>query len=59
MLVTTRDRVRALVDQGKTREEVVAAKPTKDLDERWGKGGFGPDIWVTMVYDGMTKNGKP
>lgn len=55
MLATVRDRVRPMVKEGKSRDEVIAAKPTKDLDEKWGRGGFGPDIWVGIVYDGMSK----
>lgn len=55
MLATARDRVQALVRQGKSRDEVIAAKPTKDLDEKWGRGGFEPDTWVGIVYDGMKK----
>jgi glyoxylase-like metal-dependent hydrolase (beta-lactamase superfamily II) len=54
MLVSARDRVQALVAQGKTREEVIASKPTKELDAKWGQGGFPPDVWVGIVYDGMT-----
>lgn len=55
MLVTARDHIRALVEQGKSRDEVIAARPTKDLDEKWGRGGFTPDMWVGIVYDGMTR----
>jgi glyoxylase-like metal-dependent hydrolase (beta-lactamase superfamily II) len=55
MLVTVRDRVRALLKEGKTRDEVVAAKPTKDLDEKWGRGGMEPDVFTGVVYDGMSK----
>jgi glyoxylase-like metal-dependent hydrolase (beta-lactamase superfamily II) len=36
MLVTARDRIQKLVDQGKSADEVVAAKPTADLDAKWG-----------------------
>jgi cyclase len=56
MLATARDRVKALVDQGKSREEVIAAKPTADLDAEWARA-FGPDLWVGLVYDGMTRSG--
>ena len=56
MLATVRDRVRAMVEQGKSRDEVIASKPTKDLDAEWGGGGFGPDMWVGIVYDGMSKD---
>ena len=55
MLATVRDRVRVLVKEGKSREEVIASKPTEDLDEKWGRGGFGPDMWVGIVYDGMKR----
>jgi glyoxylase-like metal-dependent hydrolase (beta-lactamase superfamily II) len=56
MLATARDRVKALVDQGKSREEVIAAKPTADLDAEWART-FKPDRWVGIVYDGMTRGG--
>jgi cyclase len=39
MLVTVRDRVKPLVQAGKTPAEVMAARPTADLDAQWG-GGF-------------------
>ena len=41
----------ALVKQGKTLEEVRAAKPTADFDERWGKLRRG-DQFVEYVYYG-------
>ena len=55
MLATVRDRVRALVQQGKSRDEVIASKPTKDLDEKWAKA-FAADAWIGIVYDGMSKD---
>jgi glyoxylase-like metal-dependent hydrolase (beta-lactamase superfamily II) len=36
MLVAARGRIQKLVDQGKSADEVVAAKPTSDLDAKWG-----------------------
>jgi cyclase len=39
MLVTIRARVQKLIDEGKSEEQVVAAKPTKDLDARWVQQG--------------------
>jgi cyclase len=56
MLVTARDRIHKLMAAGKSRDEVVAAKPTADLDEEWGDGFLKPDLWVGIVYDGMTKD---
>lgn len=47
--------VKKLIDAGKTRQEVIAAKPTADHDERWGGGSFAPDMWVGIVYDAIVK----
>ncbi|HEX7237769.1 MAG TPA: MBL fold metallo-hydrolase [Gammaproteobacteria bacterium] len=48
MLVTVRDRVAALVKQGKTLEEVIAAKPTAEFDATWGS----PDhmLFLPVIY---------
>jgi hypothetical protein len=48
MLVTVRDRVAALVRQGKGLDEVVAAKPTADFDATWGS----PDhmLFLPAIY---------
>jgi glyoxylase-like metal-dependent hydrolase (beta-lactamase superfamily II) len=51
MIATVGARVEALVKQGKTLEEVRAAKPTKDFDELWGKPRSG-DAFVEFVYYG-------
>jgi len=56
MLVVARDRIRRLMDEGKTRDEVIAAKPTADLDEEWGGGFLQPDVWVGIVFDGLATN---
>jgi hypothetical protein len=53
MLKTVHDRVRKLIDEGKSRDEVVAARPTHDLDANWGLGFMKPDPWVGIVYDSM------
>ncbi len=56
MLATARYRVQALIDQGKLRTEVIAAKPTEDLDEDWGDSRFvPPDRFVGILYDSLTK----
>jgi glyoxylase-like metal-dependent hydrolase (beta-lactamase superfamily II) len=51
MLVTVRDRVKALKDGKKSLADVIAAKPTADLDATWGKGFIQPDAFVTLVYN--------
>ena len=50
MMVTVRDRVQKLKTAGRTADEVVAAKPTADLDAVWGKGFLPPDAFVSIVY---------
>lgn len=50
MLATVSDRVSKLKQSGKTVDESVAAKPTHDLDEKWGKGHIGNDLFVKLVY---------
>jgi cyclase len=37
MLVTVNGRLEPMAKQGKALDEVLAAAPTKDLDEKWGK----------------------
>ncbi len=49
MLSTVYGRISKLLDEGKSVEEIVALKPTADLDARWGKGFLKPDQWVTIV----------
>jgi glyoxylase-like metal-dependent hydrolase (beta-lactamase superfamily II) len=50
MLVTARNRVRALKTSGKSLEESIAAKPLTDLDGVWGNGRFKGDDFVKIVY---------
>ena len=50
MLVTMRDRVRALRQAGRTIEQVVAAHPSAEFDARFGHGRVTPDEFVREVY---------
>jgi cyclase len=50
MLVTVRDRIRPMVKSGRTLAEVRAAAPTKDLDDKWGKGFLNPAQFVEIVF---------
>jgi glyoxylase-like metal-dependent hydrolase (beta-lactamase superfamily II) len=60
-LVTIRARVQKLIDEGKTEDEAVAAKPTKDLDARWVRpGGFlSGDAFTRMAYQSLEAGAKP
>jgi cyclase len=55
MLSTVAERVRTLVGQGKTLEEVLAAKPTADFDAAWGQGFLPPAKFVEMLWKGLQK----
>ncbi len=56
MLSTIHDRLATLLDAGKTMEQAIAAKPTKDLDPTWGKGLFNGGMFTRVVYDGLKKH---
>ena len=44
-----------LVAEGKTLEQVQAAKPTADYDSKWGNGFLKIQPWVDMVYQGVKR----
>jgi glyoxylase-like metal-dependent hydrolase (beta-lactamase superfamily II) len=52
MINTVATRVKAMVKQGKSLEQVVAAKPLREYDEEWGKFRK-TDDFVGMVYYGF------
>jgi len=43
-------RVRELVEQDRSEQEIVAARPTADFDERYGRGSMTPERFVRLVY---------
>jgi glyoxylase-like metal-dependent hydrolase (beta-lactamase superfamily II) len=57
MMAMVNDRLAPLVKQGKSPDEVVASKPTKDLDEKWGKGFMTPDLFVRAAYVSLQRHG--
>ena len=56
MLTAIRDNVSRLVQEGKTKEEAVAAKPTHAFDKKWGKGFLAPDQFAELVYIDLSPN---
>jgi cyclase len=56
MLATLHDRLAPLLDAGKTTDQVVAAKPTADLDATWAKGFFNGGMFTRIAYDGLVKH---
>ena len=53
MLVSVRDKVSALKKEGKSIEEVVAAKPTADYDAKWGGFVIDGKTFTALVYAGV------
>ncbi len=55
MLATVLHRLEPMAKKGMTEKEVVAAAPTKDLDEKWGQ--FVPaDTFLHMAYGSLLKH---
>ncbi len=50
MVLTIRERIAALLAQGKTEDEVVAAKVTADFDGRIQQAGTSAERFVRLVY---------
>jgi cyclase len=56
VLKTLRERIAALKAQGKSRAEVIAARPTADQDATWGRGDpkrASADRFTGLVYDSL------
>ena len=53
LLRSVRDAVAALKAQGRSADEVVAAKPTAKYDAKWGDFFIGPEVFTRLVYAGV------
>jgi cyclase len=59
MLVTARDRMAKLVKEGKSEDDVVAAKPFADLDAKWAPTDLASKNFIRVVYHSLAdKKGK-
>jgi cyclase len=56
MALVVRDRVSRLLEQGKSEDEVVAAKVTADLDSKVQEAGMTGDRFVRQVYAELKSN---
>ena len=52
-LALLRDRIAKLKAEGKSRDEVIAARPTADHDAKWGAGFMKGDTFTGLVYDSL------
>ena len=55
MLVAVRGKIQALIDQGMSEDEVVAAGPTAELDAAWGQGFMTPENFTRFSYQSLNK----
>ena len=55
MLVTSHDRIKKLFDEGKTEQEVIAAKPLADLDATWGNNAGHAAGHTRNVYNSFKR----
>ena len=53
LLVSVRDKLASLKKEGKTLDEIVAAKPTAATDAKWGGGFMTPKQFIGLVFQGV------
>jgi len=56
MLATVADRMATMSKKNMTLQEVLAAAPTKDLDDKWGKGMMKPEMFVRAAYTSILRH---
>jgi cyclase len=56
MLVTARDRMRTMVQEGRPEEEVLAARPLKDLDAKWAANDQAAANFLRVVYNSFKRS---
>jgi cyclase len=54
-LSTVRDRLKTLIDQGRTEDEVVAANPTSQWNATLGAGFMNGETFTRLAYQGMMR----
>jgi hypothetical protein len=53
VLAEIREKVAALKKEGRSLEEVIAAKPSARTDAEWGQGFMNPGRFLALVYQGV------
>jgi len=53
MLIAIERNISSLKDKGMGLNDIIAAKPTRAYDEKWGKFVIGPDLFTKLVYKGL------
>ena len=55
MLADAADRVRDLMEQGKSLDEIIAARPNAELDESLGNGFIKPEPFIRFIYSSLAE----
>jgi glyoxylase-like metal-dependent hydrolase (beta-lactamase superfamily II) len=55
MLITARDRMMKLIKEGKSEDDVIAAKPFADIDAKLGATEQASKNWIRVVYNSLKK----
>ena len=42
-----------MVEAGKTLQEVIATRPTREFDRQWGQGLLKPDDFTRLLYTSL------
>lgn len=56
MLALVSARVQILINEGKTKEEVIALRPTVNFDAEWAWDILSGEKWVGLIYDSLLAN---
>lgn len=59
MIVKVRERVKRLMDEGRSEDQAVAEHPTADFDARWGHGRVTPEAFLREVYEELREDQRP
>jgi glyoxylase-like metal-dependent hydrolase (beta-lactamase superfamily II) len=55
MLARVRERIAAAITEGKDADATVAARPTADLDAKWGGGFLSPEQFVRILHADLSR----
>jgi cyclase len=56
MLMLVSARMQALIDEGKTKEQVMILRPTTNFDEEWAWSFLPADRWTGLIYDSLIES---
>ncbi len=56
VLATIVERIEALMTEGKTEKEVLAAQPSAEFDAKWGQSFSPAEKWIPAVYRDLSRD---